>query len=134
MSLLPAVLFSILPLACIYLTFLWSGWLIRRELSPPLLADVVVPSLQLPGEMVNRRGLVFSGPVQLPDIVAVLGWVVRHGSILGAFLALQLQDGEDSSELTDHPVLKHICCPLTYCVHVKGLQIGASDFLNANQY
>lgn len=81
-------------------------WLIRRELSSPLLADVIISSLQLPGEMVNRRGLLFSGPVQFTDIVAVLGWVVLHGPILGAFVVPQLQDREDSSKLTDHPVLE----------------------------
>lgn len=54
----------------------------------------------------NRCGLVFSGPVQFTDVMAVLGWVVLYGPILGAFLALQLQDREDSSKLTDHPVLE----------------------------
>lgn len=142
--LLPAVLFSILSVACIGLRFLGSGWLIRRKLSSPLLADVIISSLQLPGEMVNRRSLVFSGTIQFTDIVAVLGWVVLHGPILGAFLAPQLQDGEDSSKLTDHPVLKQkhpdasqglfTHCSLTYYMCARVLKMGASDFLNTNKY
>lgn len=103
---LPVFSLSILPIVCICLTFLGSGRLIRRELSPPFLADIIISCLQLPGELVNRRGLVFGGPVQLADIVAVLGRVILHGSISGAFMASQLQDGEDSSKLADHPVLK----------------------------
>lgn len=85
---------------------LGSGWLKWRELSPPLLADVIIPSPDLPGELGDRCSLVFSGPVQLTDVVAVFGWVILHGSTSVAFLTSELQDGEDSSEFTDHPVLK----------------------------
>lgn len=91
---------------CVCTTLLGSRWLIRRELSPPLLADVIIPSLYLPGELGDRYWLVFGGPVQLADVVAVFGWVVLQGSSFAAFPTPELQDGEDSSEFTDHPVLK----------------------------
>lgn len=48
----------------------------------------------------------FGGPVQLADVVAVFRRVVLHGSRSATFLTLELQDGQDSSEFTDHPVLK----------------------------
>ena len=82
------------------------GWLIRWELSSPLLADVIVPSLYLPGEPGDGRGLVPAGLVQLADIVAVLGRVVLHGPNFVAFPTPELQDRKDSSKFTDHPVLK----------------------------
>ncbi len=88
-------------------TLLGSRWLKRRELSPPLLADVIIPSLYLPGELGDRSGRLVCGvPVQPADVVAVFGRVVLQGSSSAAFLTPELQDGEDSSELTDHPVLK----------------------------
>lgn len=64
--------------------------------------------------------MVFGGPVQPADVVAVLGWVILHGSISAAFLASQLQDGEDSSKLADHPLLKpeHPGDALNTSVHI----------------
>lgn len=87
-------------------TLLGSGWLKWRELAPPLLADVIIPSLYLPGELGDRCSLVFGGPVQFTDVVAEFGWVILHGSTSAAFLTSELQDGEDASKFTDHPVLK----------------------------
>ena len=92
-------------------TLLAPRRLIGRKLSPPLLADVIVPSLHLPGELADRcglvcSGLVCSGAVQLADVVAVFGRVVLLGPSSAAFLTPELQDGEDSSKFTDHPVLK----------------------------
>lgn len=87
-------------------TLLGSRWLIWRELSPPLLADVIIPSLYLPGELGDRCVLVCGGPVQPADIVAVFRGVVLQDSSFAAFLTPELQDGEDSSKFTDHPVLK----------------------------
>lgn len=87
-------------------TLLGSWWLIWRELSPPLLADVIVTSLYLPGELVDRCELVCCGPVQLADVVAVFGRIILQSSSSVAFLTPELQDGEDSSKFTDYPVLK----------------------------
>lgn len=87
-------------------TLLGSRWLKRRELSTPLLADVIIPSLELPGELSDGGVLVLGGSVQLADVVAVFGRVVLHGSSSAAFLTPELQNGEDSPEFTDHPVLK----------------------------
>lgn len=101
---LPVSVHSILRAVCPTLLTLWR--LIWRKLSPPLLADVIIPSLQLPGELGDRSGLVYGGAVQLADVVAVFGRVVLLGSSFAAFLTPELQDGEDSSEFTDHPVLK----------------------------
>ena len=83
--------------------FWWHIW---RELAPPLFADVIVPSLYLPGELGDGGGLVSIPSVQLADVVAVFGRVVVQGSSFAAFPTPELQDGEDSSKLTDHPVLK----------------------------
>lgn len=87
-------------------TPLGSRWLKWRELSTPLLADVVISSLELPGELSDGCVLVLGTSVQLADVVAVFGRVVLHGSGSAAFLTPELQDGEDSSKFTDHPVLK----------------------------
>lgn len=38
--------------------------------------------------------------------MAVFGWVVLHGSNFDAFLVAELQNGEDTSEFTDHPLLE----------------------------
>lgn len=102
-------------------TLLGFRWLKRRELSPSLLADVIVPSLYLPGELGHRCGLLCGGPVQLADVVAVFGRVVLQSSSFAALLTPELQDREDSSEFTDHPVLKpepedsQHPCPHTWC-------------------
>lgn len=87
-------------------TLLGFRWLKGWELSTPLLADVVVPSLYLPGELGDRCRLVCSVSVQLADVVAVFRWVVLNGASFVAFLTPELEDREDSSEFTDHPVLK----------------------------
>lgn len=106
MTSLPASTLCILGVDHVCLTLLASRWLVRRKLSPPLLADVIIPSLNLPGELGDRCVLVFGVAVQLADVVAVFGWVVLQGASSAAFLTLELQDGEDSSKFTDHPVLK----------------------------
>lgn len=103
---LPGFVHSIMGVDRVCPTLLGSWWLIQRELSPPLLADVIIPSLHLPGKLGDRCGLVHGGPVQLADVVAVFGRVVLQGSSFAAFLTPELHDGEDSSEFTDHPVLK----------------------------
>lgn len=41
--------------------------------------------------------------------MAVFGWVVLHGLNFDAFLLAELQNGEDTSEFTDHPVLQREC-------------------------
>lgn len=87
-------------------TLLGSRGLVMGELAPPPLADVIIPSLNLPGELGDGCGLVLSDPVQPADVVAVFGRIVLHRSSFAAFPTPELQDGEDSSELTDHPVLK----------------------------
>lgn len=87
-------------------TPLWCRCLERRELPAPLLADVTVSPLELPGEARNGRGRVQARLVQPADVVAVFGRVVLHGSNFGAFLVAELQNGEDTSEFTDHPLLE----------------------------
>lgn len=85
---------------------LWRHRLEGGELAASLSADVTVASLELPGETGDGRGRLQARLVQPADVVAVFGWVVLHGSNLEAFLLAELQDGEDASELTDHPLLQ----------------------------
>lgn len=78
----------------------------RRELPTPLFTDVTVPTLELPGQVSDGCGRLLARLVQPVDIVAIFGWVVLHGSNFDAFLVAQLQNGEDTSKFTDHPVLE----------------------------
>lgn len=76
------------------------------ELATSLSTDVTVTSLELPGETSDGRGRLQARLVQPADVVAVFGWVVLHGANFDAFLLVELQYGEDTSEFTDHPVLQ----------------------------
>lgn len=78
----------------------------RRELPAPLFTDVTVSSLELPGQTSDGGGRLLARLVQPVDVVAVFGWVVLHGSKLDAFLVAELQNWEDTSKFTDHPVLE----------------------------
>lgn len=78
----------------------------RRELPAPLFTDVAVSSLELPGQTSDGGGRLLARLVQPVDVVAVFGWVVLHGSKLDAFLVAELQNWEDTSKFTDHPVLE----------------------------
>ena len=85
---------------------LWSHWMKRRKLPAPLFADVTVSSLELPGQTSDGCGRLWARLVQPTDIVAVFGWVVLHGPNFDASPVAELQNGEDTSKLTDHPVLE----------------------------
>lgn len=85
---------------------LWSHWMKRRELPTPLFTDVTVSPLELPGQTSDGCGRLLARLVQPVDVVAVFGRVVLHGSNFDAFLVAELQNGEDASKFTDHPVLE----------------------------
>lgn len=91
---------------CVCAASLWRHCLEGGELAASLPTDVTVASLQLPGETGDGRGHLQARLVQPADIVAVFGWVVLQGSNFEAFLLSELQNGEDASEFTDHPVLQ----------------------------
>lgn len=99
-------LITVASFAFVCATPLWSHWVKRRELPAPLFTDVTVSSLELPGQMSDGCGRLLARLVQPADIVAVFGWVVLHGSNFDAFLVAELQNGEDTSKFTDHPVLE----------------------------